>query len=125
MPIPELRSLFNIRYPAEDMSHQQHSGEHVKSDAISMKRQTLQDRVFKPRNTNNSCIQTSDRYVSLLWKYMNFGLQCCSSEYGRRDIASGIERNTKNSNAPPYGRRGVGSQQNSIVPNSSIYFTNI
>jgi hypothetical protein len=93
------------------MSHQQHSSEHVISDVISMKGQTLHDRVFKPRNTNNSCVQTSDRYVSLLRKYMNFALQCCSSEYGRRDIASGIERNTKNNNAPLYGRRGVASNK--------------
>jgi len=58
------------------MSHQEHSSENVKSDVISTKGQTLQDRVFKAHDTNNSCAQTSDRYVSLLWEYMNFALQC-------------------------------------------------
>jgi len=103
------------------MSHQQHSTvKHVNSDVISMKGQTLQDRVSKPRNTDNSCVQTSDRYVSLIWKYKNFALQCCSSEYGRRDSASGIERNNKNNNAPLYGRRGVVS--NKIIQSRILLF---
>lgn len=117
--IPELWWLFNIR---QDATTQQTtwvtSNTAVKtSNLMSFPWQAKQYRLA-PYNiaTRTSAVFTLPTVTfhfwdHVLWKYMNFALQCCSSEYGRRDIALGIERNPKNNNAPPNGSRGVASNK--------------